>query len=75
MAIIRLDDSCPNCGLKHRKFPDACLELVNDQLIEAQLEGDDISEKSAEDRNDSMFNYAMFWSLIGENKEREGDVD
>jgi len=75
-VIVCLNDSCPNCGLKHRKFPDACLEEANDRLIEAQLEAiSPEDEKAAEEHVESMFNYSTFWSLIGENEEREGDVD
>ena len=71
-----MNDSCPNCGQRHRKFPDACLNAVNDRLIEAQLEspGTEI-EFVAEDRSDSMNNYATFWLLIGEGEEGNKAVD
>jgi len=73
--IVCYDDPCPNCGKHHRKYPQACVDSVHDQLIETQLEQDETFQVLAEARVEDMRSYAGFWELLGDDSEREGDVE
>ena len=72
--IVCCDDPCPNCGKRHRKFPQACFDSANDQLVEAQLEQDDTFVTLAEARVEDMRSYGGFWQ-VQDGDEREGDVE
>lgn len=67
--IICYDDPCPGCGEHHHEFPQACLDAAHDQLIEAQLLGNDEPELYKD-----MRNYAAFWQLSPDNL-KNGDLD
>lgn len=61
--LILCTDCCPMCGEGHMKFPQQCLDDAHEQLIDAQLLGEEC------ELYDDMCNYATFWELLPEGVE------